>query len=166
MDRWAWWATVHVVAKSWTCLSDQHTAFFTVQPSHGFSSSHVWMWELDYKESWAPKNWCFWTVVLCIYTVSAHYLGIPCLWIHLLTKLFVTPKSILCAFLVSYSQICAKLPHRAHSQLRCNRRQFRLGLDHEEMTPGWRQWSSTLQCRSSGSESVGLGLNLTSSTCR
>ena len=30
----------------------------------GFSSSHVWLWELDYKESWAPKNWCFWTVVL------------------------------------------------------------------------------------------------------
>ena len=28
------------------------------------SSSHVWMWELDYKESWAPKNWCFWAVVL------------------------------------------------------------------------------------------------------
>ena len=32
--------------------------------SYGFSNSHVWMWELDYKESWAPKNWCFWTVVL------------------------------------------------------------------------------------------------------
>ena len=31
---------------------------------YGFSSSHVWIWELDYKESWAPKNWCFWTVVL------------------------------------------------------------------------------------------------------
>ena len=30
--------------------------------SYGFSSSHVWMWELDYKESWALKNWCFWTV--------------------------------------------------------------------------------------------------------
>ena len=29
-----------------------------------FSSSHIWMWDLDYKESWAPKNWCFWTVVL------------------------------------------------------------------------------------------------------
>ena len=28
------------------------------------SSSHIWMWELDYKESWVPKNWCFWTVVL------------------------------------------------------------------------------------------------------
>ena len=32
--------------------------------SYSFSSSHVWMWELDYKESWAPKNWWFWTVVL------------------------------------------------------------------------------------------------------
>ena len=32
--------------------------------SYGFCSSHVCMWELDYKESWAPKNWCFWTVVL------------------------------------------------------------------------------------------------------
>ena len=31
---------------------------------YGFSSSHVWMWELDYNESWVPKNWCFWTVVL------------------------------------------------------------------------------------------------------
>ena len=31
---------------------------------YGFSSSLVWMWELDYKDSWAPKNWCFWTVVL------------------------------------------------------------------------------------------------------
>ena len=30
--------------------------------SYGFPSSHVWMWESDYKESWAPKNWCFWTV--------------------------------------------------------------------------------------------------------
>ena len=31
---------------------------------YGFSSGHVWMWELGYKESWALKNWCFWTVVL------------------------------------------------------------------------------------------------------
>ena len=31
---------------------------------YGFSSSHVWMWELDCEESWAPKIWCFWTVVL------------------------------------------------------------------------------------------------------
>ena len=32
--------------------------------SYGFSSSQVWMWELDHKESWALKNWCFWIVVL------------------------------------------------------------------------------------------------------
>ena len=31
---------------------------------YGFSSSHVWMWELDYEESWVTKNWCVWTVVL------------------------------------------------------------------------------------------------------
>ena len=32
--------------------------------SYGFSSGQVWMWELNHKESWAPKNWCFWTLVL------------------------------------------------------------------------------------------------------
>ena len=32
--------------------------------SYGFSRSHVWMWELDYKESWVPKNWCFWNMGL------------------------------------------------------------------------------------------------------
>ena len=35
-----------------------------VHLGYGFSCCHVWMWELDYKESWAQKNWCFWTVVL------------------------------------------------------------------------------------------------------
>ena len=33
--------------------------------SYGFSSSHVCMWELDHKNGWVPKNWCFWTVVWC-----------------------------------------------------------------------------------------------------
>ena len=32
--------------------------------SYGFARSHVWMWELDHKEGWVPKNWCFWTLVL------------------------------------------------------------------------------------------------------
>ena len=40
------------------------TMVHLVSQGYGFSSSHVWMWELDYKESWVPKNWCFWTVVL------------------------------------------------------------------------------------------------------
>ena len=31
---------------------------------YGFSSSHVWLWELDYKQSWVLQNWCFWTMVL------------------------------------------------------------------------------------------------------
>jgi len=37
---------------------------------YGFTSSHVWMWELDYEEGWAPKNWCFWTVVLRVFWES------------------------------------------------------------------------------------------------
>ena len=48
-------------------IKKQRHYFANKRPSHqsyGFSSSHVWMWELDYKESWVPKNWCFWTVVL------------------------------------------------------------------------------------------------------
>ena len=42
-----------------TLLTKVHLVKATV-----FSNSHIWMWVLDYKESWAPKNWCFWTVVL------------------------------------------------------------------------------------------------------
>ena len=48
-------------------IKKQRHYFVNKGPSnqgYGFSSSHVWMWELDYKESWAPKNWCFWSVVL------------------------------------------------------------------------------------------------------
>ena len=39
---------------------------------YGFSSSHVQMWELDHKEGWAPKNWCFWTAVLQKKTLESH----------------------------------------------------------------------------------------------
>ena len=38
--------------------------FANFSQSYGFSGSHIWVWELDTKESWAPKSWCFWTVVL------------------------------------------------------------------------------------------------------
>ena len=41
-------------------IADKHLT----SQSYGFSSSQVWMWELDHKEGWALKNWCFWTVVL------------------------------------------------------------------------------------------------------
>ena len=48
-------------------IQKQRHYFVNICPSsqgYGFSSGHVWMWELDSEESWAPKNWCFWTVVL------------------------------------------------------------------------------------------------------
>ena len=48
-------------------IKKQRHYFVNKGPSsqgYGFSSSHVWMWELDCEESWAPKNWCFWTAVL------------------------------------------------------------------------------------------------------
>jgi len=48
-------------------IKKQRDYFANKGPSsqrYDFSSSHVWMWELDCEESWAPKNWCFWTVVL------------------------------------------------------------------------------------------------------
>ena len=48
-------------------IKKQRHYFADKSPSsqnYGFSSSHIWMWELDYKESWVLKNWCFWSVVL------------------------------------------------------------------------------------------------------
>ena len=54
-----WQPTQHVKRQR-HCFANKGTS----SQRYGFSSSHVWMWELDYKESWTPKNWCFWTVVL------------------------------------------------------------------------------------------------------
>ena len=53
--------------KPWECVKKQRHYFVNKNPysqSCSFSSSHVWMWELDHKEGWALKNWCFQTVVL------------------------------------------------------------------------------------------------------
>ena len=60
MTNWSRLANTYILTK-------QRHHFTNKGPysqSYGFSSSHVCMWELDYKESWVPKNWCFWTVVL------------------------------------------------------------------------------------------------------
>ena len=49
------------------CIKKQRHYFTnrgSYSQSYGFSNSRVWMWELDHRESWAPKNWCFWTMVL------------------------------------------------------------------------------------------------------
>ena len=47
----------------------------TPSQSYGFSSSHVWLWELDYKESWEPKKWYFWAMVL-EKTLESEFLGL------------------------------------------------------------------------------------------
>ena len=56
------------LTKAMTLLCQKQKHYFANKglssQSYVYSSSHVWMWELDYKESWAPKKWCFWTVVL------------------------------------------------------------------------------------------------------
>ena len=45
-------------------IKEQRHYFTNKGHGYGFSCGHVWMWELDCEEAWAPKNWCFWTVVL------------------------------------------------------------------------------------------------------
>ena len=80
-DRGAWWAALYGVAQSrmwlkWLSNSSSSSRQHIVKQRHyfvnkgpssqgyGFSSGHVWMWELDYKESWALRNWCFWRRLL------------------------------------------------------------------------------------------------------
>ena len=45
-------------------ILSHHRLLKDIKHSYGFSCGHVWMWELDCEENWAPKNWCFWAVVL------------------------------------------------------------------------------------------------------
>ena len=62
-----WWLGRKVMTNLDSILKSRDITLSTKVPSsqsYGFSSSHVRMWELDHKESWALKNWCFWTVVL------------------------------------------------------------------------------------------------------
>ena len=59
--------TCSLEEKLWATYKKQRLYFANKSlssQSYGFSSSHVWMWELDYKKSWVPKNWCLQTVVL------------------------------------------------------------------------------------------------------
>ena len=70
---WKWKVKVKLLSPVWH-LAIPWTAAYQAPPSMGFSRqeywsglpvpSPVWMWELDYKENWVLKNWCFWTIVL------------------------------------------------------------------------------------------------------
>ena len=65
--KWISWGVDEQRINHWGRNKKQRHHFADKGPysqSYGFSSSHVRMWELDHKEGWAPKNWCFWTVVL------------------------------------------------------------------------------------------------------
>ena len=59
MLRWVWFKMT--LLSKWRHYFANKSPY---SPSYSFFSSHTWIWELDHKESWAPKNWCFWTVVL------------------------------------------------------------------------------------------------------
>ena len=68
--NWSWlrkeWKDACSLEEKLTNLKHRHHSAENDPSSqgYGFSSGHVWVWELDYKESWVPKNWCFWIVVL------------------------------------------------------------------------------------------------------
>ena len=53
-----------ILKKQRHCFTNKVPSHQSYWKNHWFSNSHVWMWELDHKESWALKNWCFWTAVL------------------------------------------------------------------------------------------------------
>ena len=62
-----WWKAMPKKVLLFMHIKKQRHHFADKDPysqSYGFSISYVWMSELDHKEGWAPKNWCFWTVVL------------------------------------------------------------------------------------------------------
>ena len=64
MLPWFWDITQWTLEQNFKLCRFTYTDKGLYSQSYSFSSSHVWMWELNYKESWALKNWCFWTVVL------------------------------------------------------------------------------------------------------
>ena len=54
----------HKIGESTKCSANWNANKDSLSQGYGISSGHVWLWELDYKESWVRKNWCCWTVVL------------------------------------------------------------------------------------------------------
>ena len=115
--------------------------------SYSFSSSHVWMWELDQKESWAPKNWCLPTVVL------GKTLRVP--WTARKSN-----QSILKEISPEYSleglMLKLKLQYFGHLMWRADSfagkdwRQEEKGVTEDEMV-GWHHWQWTWVWASSGS---------------
>ena len=96
-----------------------------------FSSGHGWMWKLDYKESWAPKNWCFWTVVLEKTLES-----------HLNSKEFkpVNPKEINPEYSLEGQMVKLKLQYFGHLMQRTDslEKTVMLGKTEGRRRRGWQ----------------------------
>ena len=111
-----------------------------ISQSYDFSSSHVWMWELDYKESWALKNWCFWTVVL----EKTRESSLACKEIKP-----VNPKGNLSWIVTGSTDAKLKLKYFGHRMWRTDslKRPWcweRLKTGREEGDRGWDSWMASL----------------------
>ena len=106
----------------------------------GFSSGHVWMWELDCEEGWAPKNWCFWTMVLektlespldCKEVQPVHPIGDQS-WV------FIGKTDAKAETPVTLATSCEELTH--WKRLWCWEE---LGAGGEEDDRGWDSWMAS-----------------------
>ena len=120
--------------------------------SYGFPNSHVWMWELDYKDSWAPKKWCFWTVVLDKTLESP----LDCKEIQP-----VHPKGNLSWIFIRRTDAEAETPNtlatRCKEQTRWKRCWERLKAGGEEADRGWDGWMSSLTDGHESEQTLGAG---------
>ena len=120
--------------------------------SYGFSNSHVWMWELDYKESWAPKNWYFWTVVLQKTLESP----LDCKEIQP-----VHPKGNLSWIFIRRTDAEAETPNtlatRCKEQTHWKRCWERLKAGGEGADRGWDGWMASLTDGHESEQTLGAG---------
>ena len=123
-NHWRWWFRHEIKRRlllrrkamtNLDILLKSRDIYFTnkgpCSQSYGFSSSHVWMWELGYKESWAPKNWCFWTVVL---EKTLGLLGLLDFWLDFKEIQPVHPKKISPEYSLGGVMLKLKLQYFGH----------------------------------------------------
>ena len=97
--------------------------------SYGFSSSHIWLWKLDHKESWALKNWCFWTVVL------GRLLRVP--WTARRSKQLIL-KEISPGYSLEELMLKLKLQNLGHLTRRTLEKTLMLGKTEGRRRRGWQ----------------------------
>ena len=120
---------------------------FVCSQSYGFSSSHVWMWELGHKESWVPKNWCFWTVVL-------EKMRVP--WTARRSNQSIL-KEISPEFSLEGLMLKVKLQYFGHLLLRTDSLEKTLMLGKIEGRR--RRWQQRMRCLDDINDSMDVSLN-------